>query len=259
MERAGGIIRTKYNSEYYYLLVQGRDTCKWSFPKGHIDAGETYLECAIREILEETGINLQGVKHNGLVKLRYIYFLYNLPCKYLTKHSELLKINDHEEVVNIKWFTVEGMKKIEGNIDVKKFVLQQELLSGSDSIRKNCAYGENCQNVFCRFWHPAETEQKHYERCHCNDTIYFQVSDSENVSESKQFIKEPIKKPRNSYCFFVMENRETIKKSFPNLSGKSLATKISYLWKQAPEDIKQKYIEMANDDKIRYKKEIEDK
>jgi len=29
----------------------------WSFPKGKLDAGETWEECALREVREETGLN----------------------------------------------------------------------------------------------------------------------------------------------------------------------------------------------------------
>ena len=243
MERAGGIIRTKYNSEYYYLLVQGRDTGKWSFPKGHIDTDESYLDCATREILEETGIDLQGVKHNGIVKLRYTYFLFNLPNKFLTRINELTRINDVEEIATIKWFSITGMEKIEGNIDVRTFVKQQQLLQSSHEI-KFCVYKENCKNVFCRFWHPEETTEKHFQRCYCNDIIYID-----------QKLK-PIKKPRNSYHFFVMKNRENIKQDFPNLSGKSLVKKISHIWKQLSEDIRERYNEMALEDKNRYQEEL---
>ena len=41
------------------LLVQRRnppDAGAWSFPGGHVEAGETDSEAAIRELLEETGI-----------------------------------------------------------------------------------------------------------------------------------------------------------------------------------------------------------
>lgn len=37
-----------------YVLVQGPDGF-WGFPKGHMEAGETEREAALREILEETG------------------------------------------------------------------------------------------------------------------------------------------------------------------------------------------------------------
>jgi len=40
------------------LLVNTRSTGKWSFPGGRCEAGETDAEAAIREIREETGIDV---------------------------------------------------------------------------------------------------------------------------------------------------------------------------------------------------------
>lgn len=37
-----------------FLLMQHHD--RWDLPKGHVDPGETDLECALRELDEETGI-----------------------------------------------------------------------------------------------------------------------------------------------------------------------------------------------------------
>ena len=33
-----------------------RHADRWDLPKGHVDAGETNLQCALRELVEETGI-----------------------------------------------------------------------------------------------------------------------------------------------------------------------------------------------------------
>lgn len=50
---------------------------RWDLPKGHVDPGETELECALREFEEETGID------RGEIKLRN-KFLYE-DC-YLVKN-----------------------------------------------------------------------------------------------------------------------------------------------------------------------------
>ena len=56
-ERAAGIIlfrRSKAACEF--LLLRNAKHRSWGFPKGHTDAGESPLETARRETLEETGI-----------------------------------------------------------------------------------------------------------------------------------------------------------------------------------------------------------
>lgn len=37
-----------------FLLMKHKD--RWDLPKGHVDPGETQMECALRELHEETGI-----------------------------------------------------------------------------------------------------------------------------------------------------------------------------------------------------------
>ncbi len=42
------------------LLVRGRQSRKWSFPKGHMERGETAECCARRELWEETGLVVEN-------------------------------------------------------------------------------------------------------------------------------------------------------------------------------------------------------
>lgn len=46
----------------YVLLVQGYFASKnsWGFPKGKVNEGEKSIDCAIREVQEETGYDIRG-------------------------------------------------------------------------------------------------------------------------------------------------------------------------------------------------------
>lgn len=52
-EKSCGIVLVNDKGEY--LILRHRPG-HWDFPKGHVEAGETEEETALREILEETGL-----------------------------------------------------------------------------------------------------------------------------------------------------------------------------------------------------------
>jgi 8-oxo-dGTP pyrophosphatase MutT (NUDIX family) len=51
VEAAGGLVK---HTSGRYLFIERRG--KWDLPKGHMEAGETADECALREVNEECGI-----------------------------------------------------------------------------------------------------------------------------------------------------------------------------------------------------------
>ena len=54
------ILQGRPNVESFLLMRHPR---RWDLPKGHLDPGETILECAYRELEEETGIAADQVEH----------------------------------------------------------------------------------------------------------------------------------------------------------------------------------------------------
>ena len=99
-----------------YLLVQGRRSGKWSFPKGHPEVGETSLECAIRELHEETGLDAPFMYSYMYHLATGVYYLYN------TRTENICDTLDPNEIMNTGWFTKKEMKCMPVNIDINTFL-----------------------------------------------------------------------------------------------------------------------------------------
>lgn len=94
------------------VLVQER-VKSWtglSFPGGHVEAGESFVESAIREVKEETGLDIRNLKSCGVIHWankdtldRYIVYLY----KTSDFSGELL--NETEEG-RVFWLTLDELK-----------------------------------------------------------------------------------------------------------------------------------------------------
>ena len=47
--------------------AQWAQWAQWALPGGHLEFGETWAECASREVLEECGFALQGIRQAGVI------------------------------------------------------------------------------------------------------------------------------------------------------------------------------------------------
>lgn len=54
----GAIVYRKFHGNTEILLIKHINSGHWSFPKGHVETGETEMETAKREIKEETAIDV---------------------------------------------------------------------------------------------------------------------------------------------------------------------------------------------------------
>ena len=119
---AGAIVYD--DSTETYLLVRG--PVKWSFPKGHGKKGETYTQCAIREVKEETNVDIIIDKNSHYMRCLGT----KLYLVIVDKSAIDPKINDNVEVVELRWFTLDDMLKEwdKCNSLIKNFILSKKYL-----------------------------------------------------------------------------------------------------------------------------------
>lgn len=106
-----------------YLLVKGRQTGIWSFPKGHAKREEDPLQTALREIQEETGLTFPNQLPYRAQRLKggiYFYFA----CDPLLP---LLPMKPHDawEVEEVRWVTQKEMSELPTNSGIKDFLRRQ--------------------------------------------------------------------------------------------------------------------------------------
>ncbi len=110
---AGGLVQ---NNDNKYLLIFRRG--KWDLPKGKIDKGETIENAAIREVMEETGLqNIHLVNSIGTT-----YHIYRTKGKlaikptywYLMKciGNEMLVPQRKEDIEKAQWISIIEIKAI---------------------------------------------------------------------------------------------------------------------------------------------------
>jgi ADP-ribose pyrophosphatase YjhB (NUDIX family) len=131
---AGGVVINNLNQ----VIVVDQDGDSWSLPKGHIDEGETPLDAAKREVLEESGVSdLEFVTELGSYT-RYRH-KHGKIDKTTLKHITMFLFKTKEQKLHpmdpenpeARWVDKEDVSKLLSFAEDKKFfenLLQKELL-----------------------------------------------------------------------------------------------------------------------------------
>jgi len=107
-EKSCGAIVYRYAGDILMVLIlKHRHGGHWSFPKGHVEQGETEEETALREVFEETGVHIEiqpdfhfAVEYSpkpGTMK-KVVYFLGK------ALNTEL--VMQEEEIRELKWVPI---------------------------------------------------------------------------------------------------------------------------------------------------------
>ena len=111
VEAAGGLVENE-NGETLMIYCYRH----WDLPKGHVDAGESDGECAVREIAEETGVT-------GAKIVRFLRNTFHAYCVYgewelkrtawyhLTAPNCPTKPQEEEDIAVAKWCTPEEVEE----------------------------------------------------------------------------------------------------------------------------------------------------
>lgn len=113
----GAVVFTRCGSKIQYVLLQNRAGI-YGFPKGHVEAGETEEQTALREVFEEVGLSVRLVPGfrsedeypfppKGYRSKKIVYFLAEYHDQELTYQKEELTnafLADHETALALLQF-----------------------------------------------------------------------------------------------------------------------------------------------------------
>ena len=120
----GAVVFTKNTEGIKYVIIESKEGY-YGFPKGHVEDNETELETARREVLEETGLQVEFLENfriedshpfqrNEETRMKYIvYFLAEFSNQFLrAQESELNSIHLMDYETAMSSFQFESSKHI---------------------------------------------------------------------------------------------------------------------------------------------------
>ena len=102
-------------NKYSFMLGEN----KWGIPKGHREGNETYATCARRELLEETGLQINVQDSMFKVRINNSYYF---PIILSNRDKYTLKPIDQNEIHEAKWFKITDIESLNLNRETKIFM-----------------------------------------------------------------------------------------------------------------------------------------
>jgi len=122
IQKAGAIVLSSNDKNKIALLYRGKQN-DWSFPKGHVDAGEKAIETMVREIKEETGLTVSIIK--ALPDLEYAHSDGSLISTkmFLVKSENDSELKLESENDDMRWISKEEVVEKLSYENLKKYFI----------------------------------------------------------------------------------------------------------------------------------------
>jgi len=103
---AGGVVWRQASGERELIVIHRRRHGDWTLPKGKVQPGESWVQCAIREVREETGFDVEIESLAGWVcydtgEITKVVRFWNM------KPIGESHFQSSEEVMSVHWLTVQ--------------------------------------------------------------------------------------------------------------------------------------------------------
>jgi len=146
--KSGIFIEDKTNNKV--LLIQSNGNL-WGPPKGTSKYGETDRNCAVREVMEETGLHISPDEFTKAINIqnRAIYFYINRDACTITIPSE----DNNNDVTGITWIHPDCLEEciVQGNIKLSQHcrIVFDRFCEKTFSTTSTFTVVEGCKNHKC--------------------------------------------------------------------------------------------------------------
>lgn len=91
-------------------ISRNKETC-WQFPGGHLEPNETVIQCAQREVKEETGLPVLGLRHIGFTNQSFFVAGRKYITLYVSCESEvgLAQTLEPKKCETWQWFDYQNL------------------------------------------------------------------------------------------------------------------------------------------------------
>lgn len=132
---AGAVVFKREGGKIYYLLLLYNEG-HWGLPKGKVEEGESDKDAAIREIKEETDIDVSNFEEGFEELIHYTYKrkskkIYKTVLYFLTEYRKG-KVTLSNEHVSYKWL------KLNDSLDYINFDNLRRVVKNADNFLKEC-------------------------------------------------------------------------------------------------------------------------
>lgn len=109
----GAIVYRKYHGNIQILLIKHVNSGHWSFPKGHVETGESEPQTAIREIMEETNVDvIIDTTFRETVTYSPKKDTFKIVVYFLARAKNFSFIPQLDEIAEIKWVDIDYARNI---------------------------------------------------------------------------------------------------------------------------------------------------
>lgn len=108
---AGGVVvRSVANGRFEVACIFREARGDWTFPKGKLDAGETFEQAALREVHEETGMHCEVIRFVGTTNYTHRKGKPKIVAYYLMNVGEG-EFTPNDEVDELVWLPLEQVRE----------------------------------------------------------------------------------------------------------------------------------------------------